>query len=115
MVKVYVAGAYSANNVLDVLVNIGHGEELATQCFLSGYAPFCPWFDKEFIIRHPEKEYTVDMFYEYSIAWLEVSDCILLVPGWEFSKGTLKEIEIAKKLNMPIFKDIESMINYYEG
>ncbi len=27
MIKVYVAGAYSGNNVLDVLKNIGRGEE----------------------------------------------------------------------------------------
>lgn len=27
MIKAYVAGAYSGNNVLDVLKNIGRGEE----------------------------------------------------------------------------------------
>lgn len=27
MIKVYVAGAYSGNNVLDALKNIGRGEE----------------------------------------------------------------------------------------
>ena len=34
MIKVYVAGAYSADNVIDVLKNIGKGEFAAGQ--------FCP-------------------------------------------------------------------------
>jgi hypothetical protein len=107
--RIYVAGAYSADNVLDVLKNIGRGERLAAEVFRAGFAPFCPWNDKDFIIQQPDFKYTVQMFYQYSIAWLKVSDGLILVPGWEYSWGTAEEIKISKALDLPIFYDIREM------
>lgn len=115
MIRVYVAGAYSSNNTIEVLKNIGKGEKLAAEVFLNGFAPFVPWSDRSFIFHFPEKEFDVKDFYKYSMEWLNVSDCVILVPGWEFSKGTLKEIEQADRLGIPVFKDIESMKNYYKN
>jgi hypothetical protein len=40
MKRVYVAGAYSADNVMDVLKNIGKGEYYAAKIFHIGFAPF---------------------------------------------------------------------------
>jgi len=110
IIKVYVAGAYSDDNVLGVLRNIGRGEELSASLFADGYAPFTPWHDKDFVIKNWLKDFPVKMFYDFSMAWLRCSDCILLVPNeegmvdWQDSKGTLAEIEEAKKLNIPIFE-----------
>ena len=109
MKRIYVAGAYSANNVLDVLKNIGRGERLAAEVFRAGFAPFCPWHDKGYIIQEPDFKYTVEMFYEYSIAWLKVSEGLILVPAWEKSAGTLRELEIADSLNIPVFYDIREL------
>lgn len=109
MKRVYVAGAYSADNVLDCLRNIGKGEEYSTIIFNMGFAPFCPWHDKDFIIRNWNADYTVQQFYDFCIAWLEVSQYMFLVPGWENSKGTLKEIDIAKRLSIPIFETFDDL------
>jgi hypothetical protein len=109
MKRVYVAGAYSADNVLDVLRNIGRGEEYCALLFTLGFAPFCPWHDKSYVMLNWTRDFTVEQFYEYSIAWLKVSDAVLLVPGWKTSKGTLKEIEIAQELGIPIFESIEEL------
>jgi hypothetical protein len=51
----------------------------------------------------------------YSFAWLEASDAVLLVPGWENSKGTIAEIARAKVLNIPVFETLESVIIYFSG
>lgn len=110
MKKVYVAGCYSADNVLDVLINIGRGEEASTKLFLLGFAPFCPWHDKDFIIRRPDEQYTVAMFYDYSMAWLEVSDAVFVLPNHEKSKGTQKELERALDLGIPIFDNIAALV-----
>jgi len=112
MKRVYVAGAYSADNVLDVLKNIGRGEEVSAELFLLGFAPFCPWHDKSYVILNWRLNYTVQQFYDYSIAWLEVSDAMFLVEGWEDSKGTLKEIEIAKELGIPVFENICDLVDW---
>ena len=110
MKKVYVAGAYSADNVIDVLKNIGRGQYYSAKIFMMGFAPFSPWLDKEFVIANWDKDFTVDMFYDYSMAWLECSDIVFVVPGWEKSLGTQKEIERAVELGIPvIYNDLERL------
>lgn len=108
MLKVYVAGAYSADNVIDVLKNIGRGQQAAVELFQRGYAPFCPWHDKEFVINGWRNNFTVQQFLDYSMEWLKVSDALIVVPNihgmknWQDSTGTLAEIEMAKKLKIPV-------------
>lgn len=115
MIKVYVAGAYSADNVLDVLKNIGRGEQYSSDLFMDGFAPFCPWHDKEYVFLNWDKEFTVEQFYNYSMAWLEVSDCVFLVPGWERSKGTLAEIKRAEELGIPVFDDLHELYSWRDN
>ena len=118
--RIYIAGAYSENNVLSVLRNIGRGQEIAAEVFRLGFAPFCPWFDKEFVILNWRGEFTVRQFLDYSIAWLDVSDCMLVVPNvpgmkdWQQSEGTLKEIRYARVHNLPVFFSIKELVNHYK-
>jgi hypothetical protein len=109
MLRIYVAGKYSDNNVVDVLKNIGMGERVCADLFVAGYAPFCPWHDKSYVMLNPELEFSVQQFYDYSIAWLKVSDAMFLLPNWKESKGTLKEIEIAKEQGIPVFETIDEL------
>ena len=119
-IKVYVAGAYSDNNVMGVLRNIGRGEYYAAELFMKGFAPFTPWHDKSFVFQNWDKELTVPMFYNYSMEWLKVSDCVFIVPNHEFTKdwqesiGTIAEIEQAEKLGIPVFYSIEDLYKFYE-
>jgi hypothetical protein len=109
MKRLYVAGSYSADNVLDVLKNIGRGEQYCAEFFLDGFAPFCPWHDKDYVLRNPDNDFTVKMFYDYSMAWLDVSDAVFVLPNSEESKGTQAEILRARKLNIPVFYDIKKL------
>lgn len=109
MKRVYVAGAYSADNVIDILKNIGKGEYYAGQLFLRGFAPFCPWHDKSYVMDNWNKNFIIEQFYDYSMAWLEVCDYMLVVPGYENSKGALKEIEKAKELRIEIFYSLNEL------
>lgn len=34
---------------------------------------------------------------------IRVADCLVVLPGWEDSEGTKKEIKLAKELQIPIF------------
>ena len=110
MKRIYVSGPYSANNVLDVLKNIGRGQQMCARLFADGFAPFCPWHDRTFITDNPNGEFTVDQFYRYSLAWLEVSDAMLVIGDWQSSKGTLKEIEYATALDIPVFYYFETLL-----
>ncbi len=108
--RVYVAGAYSADNVIAVLDNMRRGMRKSTEVFLAGYSPFSPWLDYQFqlMLRDGEK-LTVPDYYRYSMAWLEVADAVLVLPNSEQSKGTQAEIARAKELNIPIFYNLEEL------
>jgi hypothetical protein len=105
--RVYVAGPYSDSNGISVLNNMREGMRLSTQVLLLGYFPFCPFIDYHFqLMLRPDEKLTIDDYYAYSMAWLEVSDAVLLVPGWEKSIGAQKEVKRATELYIPIFYDL---------
>ena len=104
MKRIYVAGAYSADNVLEVLHNIRKGIRASVEVMLAGYAPFSPWLDYQFVLMLQEhEELSVQQFYDYSMAWLEASDAVLVLPDSENSEGTQAEILRANELDIPVF------------
>jgi len=119
MRRVYVAGAYSDDNVLGMLKNIGRGEAYAAALFSHGFFPFVPWHDKDFVLRYWYLQTDKKQFYEYSMAWLRVSEAVFVVPNtpglrdWEDSPGTVKEIEEAKRLGIPVFHSIVELKDYF--
>jgi len=108
MKRVYVAGAYSADNVLAVQANIRRGMQLAYEVLQAGLGPFAPWLDFTYGYFG---DISLDRYYAYSIAWLEVADALLVVPeGAEQSRGTQAEIEHAKQLGIPIFWSLDDLL-----
>lgn len=116
MIKVYVAGKYSDDTVLKVLNNIRKGINASRMLFTEGFAPFCPWFDFLYGITMSDEEslaLRVEQYYEYSLAWLEVADCVFLLPErTENSVGVQGELTRARELGIPIFTDINELKNY---
>jgi hypothetical protein len=108
--KIYIAGPYSSDNVLGVLRNMRRGMRLATKVFKAGFAPFCPHLDYHFTLQAEENnDFTVGDYYNYSMAWLEVSDAVLLLPGWRDSTGTKAEVDRAYELNIPVFEHFKAL------
>jgi hypothetical protein len=111
MKKVYCAGPIGASDFITILGNIRRGMNLATKVFKAGFAPFCPFLDFHYSLMVDEGEdLTVKEYKAYSMAWLEVSDAVLLLPGWRYSEGTLAEIDRAWELNIPIFSHFDALI-----
>ena len=114
MKRVYVAGPYSADNVITVLDNMRRGMRVSLEVFLAGFAPFSPWMDYHYQLQLKENEaLSVKDYYEYSLAWLEVSDAILVLPNSENSKGVQAELVKAKELKIPIFFNLKDLIDYF--
>ena len=117
MKRVYVAGPYSADNVIDVFENMRRGMRMGVRVFLAGYAPWVPWHDfhHQLMFRDGESlSIDIDDYYEMSMAWLVVSDAVLVLPGWLNSKGTVAEVDKASRLNIPIFHSLEDLKNGLE-
>jgi hypothetical protein len=105
--RVYVAGKYSDSNIIGCLNNIHEGIKMSVEVLKLGHACFCPWLDYQF--QFFCKDLVVEHYYRYSMAWLEVSECVLVLPNYETSKGTLAEIKRAKELNIPIYYKLEDL------
>ena len=104
--RVYVAGPYSANNVLGVLRNIGRGERACAELFRHGVAPFCPWHDKSYAMDALCQGVEVEDFREHSMAWLEASEAVYVLEGHAASVGTTAEIARAIELGIPVCYDM---------
>ena len=110
--RVFVAGAYSSDTIIGSLDNMRRGMRLAYNVLKAGYAPFTPWFDYHFALIG---EMTIDEYRDYSLAWLRVSDAILVVKGWENSEGTKNEIKYAGELGIPVFYDLGDLVDELFG
>ncbi len=108
--KIYVAGSYSATNVIDVLQNIGRGEKICAKLFFDGFAPFCPWHDQSYAKDACYKDIDVSLFYDYSMIWLEVSDAVYVISGVGNGGGVDAEIARATKLSIPVFYSYNSLL-----
>lgn len=111
--RVYVAGAYSSDNVMGVFNNMKKGLRMSVEIALLGFYPFAPWLDYLFtLISREGEELTLDWYYNYSLDFLSVCDAMFVLPNFENSKGTLREIEFAQKHRIPIFYDLEKLSQY---
>jgi nucleoside 2-deoxyribosyltransferase len=98
--RIYLAGPYSSGDVITILANIRRGIAAAAYLLKKGFAPFCPWLDHQFAFF---EDLSKDDYYRYSMEWLRVSDAMVLLSGWENSKGTLIERAEAERLHIPIY------------
>jgi len=104
--RIYVAGKYSADNVIEVLHNIREGTKVSAKLIKMGHSPFCPFLDHQFSFY---EDISVPEYYKYSIDFLKVCEAMLVLKGYETSKGTLKEIEIAEEMGIPIYYSLEEI------
>ena len=108
--RLYIAGAMSSSNPVEFLENLRNGQRLSTRALLAGHAVFSPFIDFQLFFQTREEEtITADMIKNSSMAWLRVSEAVLLVPGWQDSKGTQAELAEARKLGIPVYKSLSGL------
>lgn len=107
---VYIAGPLNG----DVEENVKKAVEVSDMLARLRVGYFCPHFYgvEHFALGIPE-EYWI----EYGLEMLRRSDAVLLLPGWEDSKGTLAEVEEAVRKGIPVFgtEDIVRLMDYLKS
>ncbi len=107
MIVVYVAGPLTTGacrpggsfNSWIFEQNVRRAEELAIQLTLAGFAAICVHSMARYAFGHiPE---TLAMEADFEI--IRRCDALVLVEGWQVSKGTLAELQHARQLHMPVF------------
>jgi hypothetical protein len=119
MVRVYVAGAITPTGNdghpgFEFISNIRRGIRGTIDVLKCGYAVFCPFLDYQYLLVLGDGETLAPaQFYQSSMTYLEVSDAVLVLPGWENSKGTKAEIEHAELWGIPVFYTLEALNAYF--
>ena len=102
MTRVYIAGPYSQG---DVAVNVRNAIAAANQLANRGFYPYIPHLTHFWHLMFPRP---YNFWIEMDKIWLPVCDVLLRLPGP--SSGADGEVELARSLGMPIYTDIETLL-----
>jgi len=98
------------NAAIEYLLNIRDMVQVAIGLIAKGYAPYCPALDYQYFLSLTYGEtITEDAIKSISMAFLEVSDIIVLLPGWQASEGCQAEYSRAVEIGMPSFYGVRSV------
>lgn len=95
----YVAGRYSAETDWGVHENIHAAMKVSARLWSLGWAALCPHANS----AHFGGVVPYESFLEGDLAFLRRCDAVVLVPGWEESKGAVAEREEALRCGIPVF------------
>jgi len=112
-IRVYVAGAISAPNPLDLFDNLRRGIDTGAQLFDLGFSPFTPHLDYQLALAR-KLDVTIEDFYRYSENFLDVCHAVFVVdnPRNAQSKGLEAELIRAKFKGIPVFSDLDTLVNW---
>lgn len=105
--RVYIAGKLNAPAVM-YIKNVHNMIVVGNLVRKRGFSVFVPALDV--LIGFLDGQMHYEDYFENNVEWLKVSDYMLVLPGWEDSEGTQKEIEIAEEHSIPVFFDMFSLV-----
>jgi len=92
------------NAAIEYLLNVRDFLVAARALIRKGYAPFCPGIDYSYFLNlQPGEVISEESIKAMSMAFLDVADLAVLLPGWEASPGSQAEYRRAVELKMPLF------------
>jgi hypothetical protein len=115
--RVYVAGPLTprgmrkdtTNAAVEYLYNVKDMIKAGAELIMNGYSPFIPGMDYSLFLV---EDITEEQIKGVSMAWLDKSDAVLILPYFENSLGVIAELDRAKELGIPVFASV-SDINAY--
>ncbi len=97
---IYVAGPYRG----DVEANIARARKVAAECYKVGHDVICPHLNSGGMDK--DTGLGDEFWLATTMNLLKRCDAIVLVEGWEKSKGTQAEMDYATKSGIPIFEAV---------
>jgi hypothetical protein len=94
---------------VEYIFNIRDMILVANRLSQKGWAPFCPGLDFLNFLLSSSEEKLLELIWGIDLAWLSVSDAVLMMPGWEKSQGARMEHLRAEELGLPIYLSEEEI------
>ena len=103
---IYVAGPYRAATRAAIAQNIAAARQLGLAAARLGWFPVIPHSNTSHL-DHYAPELSDEFWLRGTMEMMERCDALVLVTGWEVSKGTAAEIARADELRIPIYRSLE--------
>jgi len=108
MHMIYIAGAYTAPTRTGIMANVQRAREVAARVAAHGAFPVTPHFLGDGI----EDAGSPQFWYDGTLALMRRCDAVLVVPGYEESKGTLLEIADAGRRGLPVLYTEAALVRW---
>jgi len=114
MVLVYTAGPITAGSPSERYRNCMRAWHYAMRLWKKGIGVICPQMNT-FFMDNEEIPYNTFMQADYQMI-VKACGAVLLLPGWEDSKGSCMEKALAESRGIPVFKytELEKLYDYFE-
>ena len=117
---IFIAGPYIGDGTRKSIErNIREAEKYQIELANRRIGFFCPHNHTEHFSSGKGAKAPESFYYELDFRYLiDMADAMLVVPGWEQSRGTIREVAWAKKHNMTIFfpkhpQDLKEVEKWY--
>jgi Domain of unknown function (DUF4406) len=106
MKKVFIAGPYTLG---DVAQNVKLAMDMANDLINLGFAPYCPHLTHFLHMNHFQP---YEKWLELDLVYLASCEAIIRLPGK--SDGADGEVNKGQDLGIPVFYDLESLIQAFQ-
>jgi hypothetical protein len=98
-------------------MNVRAGVAAANALILAGFVAYCPMIDFQFFLSlYPGEEISEKVIRECAVSFVEHwAEAVLVLPGWEESKGVRGEVTAAIKCQIPVFYDEMGITKHFEA
>lgn len=109
MKLIYVAGKYTGDTYSAIDDNIRISEVVSLKLIRKGWAVITPHKNTAHYEVYEDDTLTYHTWIAIDDEILKRCDAILMMKNWIESKGSKRELEIAKKLNIPIYFEADGI------
>ena len=103
--KVYLICPLRNKSAVKEMENIRRADKYAIQLFRIGLDVFNPLA----MYQSWRGKIGEEEIMKSDLNWLSVCDCCFACSGWHRSKGCCVEVELANRLNIPVFLDLKTI------
>lgn len=111
MKRIFISGALNSfNTEMNFIDNVHRMLRLGHEVRKAGFAVYVPCND--ILVSFTNGGLPHEEYYKHDLVWLDVCDAVILVPGWECSRGVKGELEFAKEKGLPVFESIDDLVEH---
>lgn len=108
---VYIGGKFTGKNSWEIHRNVFYAESLGLAVAEAGAMPLIPHKNTSNFFGTMTEEF----WYEGTLELLKRCDAMILVSGWEDSKGTKAEVEWARDNGIPVLESVGELKAWLAG